>query len=482
MERSVTHGFGLGIHGRIAAWFARQTGLFRFRTGSGRNFQHLSYDSHAGRAADFDFWAYNGCAGWAFEDVLPYFQKLENQEDDTNPTGGKGGPVNVKHAKDTGNAVSQTWIDACIERGYPYVEDFNREDAEHNGFGAGWHHIDVKDGKRCGARVAYLEPALSRPNVTAYTHCLATRLVFDGKRCVGVEYLQDGETKIVLAEREVIVSAGAIQTPKLLMLSGIGGAEQLEQHGIPVLVDLPGVGENFHDHPLVIGPFGLMDKPGPEPRGNMTETALFWGSKPGLPTPDLEICLVHKAPFGEAFFANVIERVQTGQPVSPAPQLVNPRVILSIPGLVRPMSRGSVRLSDADPTTYPQVDANYFSEKVDLDRTVQMVQMAREIYDTQVFKDEWGLIEIGPGPDVTSREQLEDWVINNVGSYYHFVGTCKMGVDSMAVVDPSLKVRGVEGLRVADGSIMPAITSANPHTAILMIGEKAADLIKQDQV
>ncbi|WP_375760558.1 GMC family oxidoreductase [Corallococcus exercitus] len=441
--------------------------------GGTSNIYHMIHTR--GRAADYDAWAYGGCAGWSFKDVLPFLQKLEDQQDDTNPTAGKGGPIHVMNAKETGNPVSQTFIDACVELGHPHVEDFNA-----SAFGVGWHHVDIKDGKRRGVRVAYLEPARERPNVSVEENALATRLLFEGSRCVGVEYVQDGELKSARALHEVVVSAGAIQSPKLLMLSGIGNPEHLAALDIPVRVALPGVGENFHDHPLIIGPIGLMSKPAPDPRGNVTEVALFWGSEPGLTVPDMEICLVHRAPFGDQFFANVVRRVQTGQPIAPVQQLVDPRVILSLPGLVRPLSRGWVRLASANPADAPRIHANYFAERTDLERTTTMVQLARDIYRTSAFTDTWGLTEVAPGPDVKTRQELEDWVIRNAGSYYHFTGSCKMGIDNMAVVDARLRVRGVEGLRVADASIMPAIPSANPHTSVVMIGERAADFIKQD--
>jgi choline dehydrogenase len=427
-----------------------------------------------GKPADFNNWAYNGCSGWSFKEVLPYFQKLENQEDDTNPTAGKGGPINVIDAKYEGNPASQTFIDACIELGYPYVKDFNAED-----FGVGWHHVDIKNGRRCGVRTAYLEPALTRSNVTLKSNSQATKLLIEKNRCVGVEYWQDGVLKTAKTSQEVIVCAGAIQSPKLLMLSGIGNPEQLQQFNIPTVVDLPGVGENFHDHPLVIGPMGLMSEPGADPQGNMTEVALFWKSQAEMIVPDLEICLVHRAPFGESFFGNVIQRVQTNQPIELVSQLVDPRIILALPGLVRPLSRGWVRLASSDPLINPLINANYGGETADIDRIVKMVQIAREIYQTKAFA-KLGLTEINPGSEVNSEEELRNWVINNTGSYYHYVGSCKMGIDNMAVVDPHLKVYGVEGLRVADASIMPVIPSTNPQTTIVMIGEKAADLIKQD--
>ena len=427
-----------------------------------------------GKAADFDNWAYNGCSGWSFKEVLPYFQKLENQEDNTNPTGGKDGPINVIDAKYEGNPASQTFIDACIELGYPYVKDFNAED-----FGVGWHHVDIKNGRRSGVRTAYLEPALSRPNVTLSSNSQATKLLLENNRCVGVEYQQDGVLKTARASQEVIVCAGAIQSPKLLMLSGIGNPEQLNQFNIPTVVDLPGVGENFHDHPLVIGPMGLMSEPGADPKGNMTEVALFWKSVESMLVPDLEICLVHRAPFGESFFGNVIERFQTNQPIEPVSQIVDPRIILALPGLVRPLSRGWVRLASSDPMANPLINANYGGERADVDRIVKMVKIARQIYQTEAFA-KLGLTEINPGASANSDEELRTWVINNTGSYYHYVGSCKMGIDNMAVVDPYLKVYGVEGLRVADASVIPSIPSANPHTSIVMIGERAADFIKQD--
>jgi choline dehydrogenase len=426
------------------------------------------------RPADLDSWAYNGCAGWSFLDCLPYFQKLENQLDDTNPTAGKGGPITIANAKDTGNPISQAFIDACVELGYPHIDDFNA-----SLFGAGWHHVDIKDGKRGGVLTSYLRPALERGNVTLKTGALAARLILEHNRCTGVEYIKDGQRATARASREVIVCCGAIESPKLLLLSGIGNPEHLKALGIPVAVDLPGVGENFHDHPLVIGPFGRLAQPGPEPRGNMTEVGLFCGSRSEVPVPDLEICLVHRAPFGDAFFANVVQRLQTGQPIAPVQQLVDPHIVLSLPGLVRPLSRGWVRLRSADPVVVPDISANFGAEPADIGRIVAMVKIAREIYRTQAFA-KLGLQEVVPGPAIVGDAQLRDWVIDNIGSYYHFVGSCKMGIDRLAVVDPQLKVHGVDGLRVADGSVMPSIPSANTHTTIVMIGERAADFIKAE--
>lgn len=441
-------------------------------TGGGSVVYHMMHVR--ARPEDLNNWAYNGCLGWSFQDVLPFYQKLENQLDDTNPTAGKGGPVTVVNARDTGNRISQTFIDACVELGYPLIDDFN---SSH--FGVGWHHVNIRDGKRGGVLTSYLRPALSRGNVTLETGARATKLMIEDNRCVGVEYLADGQRRRVRADREVIVCCGAIESPKLLMLSGIGNPEQLNRLGIPVTADLPGVGENFHDHPLVIGPVGKMAEPGEDPRGNMTEAGLFWGSAPGMTVPDLEICLVHRAPFGEAFFTNVVKRLQTGQPIQPVQQLVDPTLILSLPGLVVPRSRGWVRLRSSDPTVPPDISGNYGEEPSDIDRIVTMVKIAREIYGTKAFAD-LGLHEVSPGPEVGDDAQLRQWVVNNTGSYYHFVGSCRMGLDRLAVVDPQLKVHGVDGLRIADGSVIPTIPSANTHTTIVMIGERAAEFIKAE--
>ena len=428
-----------------------------------------------GRPADYDAWAYDGCAGWSYRDVLPYLRRLENQVDGTNPTAGRGGPITVANARDVGNPISAAFIDACAELGHPVVEDFNDEVS-----GAGWHHVDIRDGRRCGVWAGYLEPALRRPNLTVRTGALASRLLFQGDRCTGVEYLAGGRRHTVHARHEVVVSAGAIQSPKLLMLSGIGRPEQLAEVGVPTRVGLPGVGENFTDHPLVIGPIGLLDRPGEDPRGNVTEVALFCASRDGLPVPDLEICLVHRAPFGDQFFANVIRRAQTGQPIAPVRELVDPHLVLALPGLVRPLSRGWVRLASADPQAYPRINANYFAESTDLDRTTTMVQIAREVFLADALAKDWGLTELAPGPDVITTAELRAWIRRNVGSYYHFAGSCRMGIDSMAVVDPRLRVRGVEGLRIADASVMPSIVSANPHTTVVMIGERAAEFVLND--
>jgi choline dehydrogenase len=409
-----------------------------------------------GHPSDYDNWAYNGCPGWSYQDVMPYFKRLEDQEDDTSPWAGKGGPLHVANAGLHGpNPTSEVFINACQELGYPYTEDFNGP----NMHGAGWHHVNIKDGKRHSAAVAYLLPALQRPNLTLSANSQATRLLFDGKRCTGVEYVQDGETKTAHASQEVIVSCGAIDSPRLLMLSGIGNPSQLQEFGIPVVAGLPGVGENFHNHVLT-GVICEASQPVPPPNQNLSESALFCQSNPpGWVGPDLQIAFVH-VPF------NII--IGQGHPNS----------VSILPGMVRPLSRGWVRLASANPLDRPLVNPNYLSVRSDLDRLVQGVKLARDIFSTSAFSG-WVKEELMPGPEVRSDEELRAFARQTADSYHHQVGSCKMGLDDMAVVDPQLRVHGIDGLRVADASVMPTVPSGNCHTGIIMIGEKVSDMIKE---
>lgn len=425
-----------------------------------------------GHPSDFDNWAYQGAAGWSYQDLLPYFARLEAQEDPTDSNTGTSGPQVVTNAGlHNPNPLSRTFIDACVELGYTEVSDFNGPQM----LGTGWHHLDVVDGKRFGAMAAYLEPALDRPNLTVRTGAQAMQLVFEGQRCVGVRYRQDevavpdapGRTLPVAADTEpgvhtvratgeVIVSAGAIESPKLLLLSGLGQPEQLREHGIDVVVDLPGVGENFHNHVLT-GLIAETVDPVPQGTQNLSESALFTTSEPGLPAPDLQIAFVH-VPFD----------IIIGQQ--------HPNAVSILPGVVRPNSRGWVRLASADPFAKPRVNPNYLGDRSDLRRLVQAVKLSRDIFGTASFKEVLRG-ELMPGPDVRTDAELEDFVRQRADSYHHQAGSCRMGVDDLAVVDPMLRVRGVENLRVVDASVMPAVPSGNCHTAIVAIAERAAEMI-----
>jgi choline dehydrogenase len=410
-----------------------------------------------GHASDYDNWAYSGCPGWSYQDCLPWFQKLEDQEDDTNPTGGKGGPIPVNNAKlHDPNPTSQAFLEACAELGFPSTDDFNGPSME----GAGWHHINVRDGKRFSTKEGYLDPAQGRPNLTLSTNSQATSLLFSGARCTGVEYVRDGQAETATARHDVIVCAGALESPKLLLLSGIGPPGHLAEVGIPVRVGLPGVGENFHNHVLT-GVISECSQPVPPPHENQSEVALFCKSDPGWVGPDLQIAFV-TVPFD----------IIVGQD--------HPNSVSIIPGVVRPMSRGWIRLAGTDPLAKPLVNPNYLAAASDLDRLVQGVKLARDIFATKAYAG-WVSSEVSPGPDVNSDADIRAFVLAKADSYHHQVGSCKMGSDAMAVVDPrNLKVYGVDGLRVADASVMPTVPSGNCHTGIVMIAERLADMLKRE--
>ena len=407
-----------------------------------------------GHPSDYDGWAAGGATGWSYQDVLPYFQKLEDQEDETSPWAGHGGPLPLRNAGlHDPNPTSKAFIDACLELGYPPSPDFNGPDM----IGAGWHHINVVDGKRFAAYRAYLEPALKRPNLTFETDALASRLVIEDGRCTGVEYRKGGRRHVAHASGEVVVCGGAIESPKLLLLSGIGDRAELKSAGIEATVDLPGVGRNFHNHVLT-GVIHEALQPVPPGRQNLSESALFVKSDPAETGPDLQIAFVH-VPF------NII--VGQGHPNS----------ISILPGLVRPRSRGSIRLASDDPTVHPLVDPNYLGEASDMDKMVKAVRIAREIFATRAFAP-WTGPELMPADDPTTDDELRAFLRATADSYHHQAGSCKMGTDDLAVVDPELRVRGVEGLRVADASVMPVVPSGNCHAGILMIAERCADWLK----
>jgi choline dehydrogenase len=412
-----------------------------------------------GHPSDFDHWAYEGCPGWSYDAVLPYFQKSEDYEDDVNPLGGRGGPLAVSSARlHDPSPASIAFVEACVELGFTRTEDFNGPRME----GVGWHHANIRDGKRHTTFAAYLAPALGRPNLTLTCSAQVSRLLFDGDRCVGVEYsdpsvVSQNKSKRATANREVIVCAGAIESPKLLLLSGIGDSVQLKAFGIPLISVLPGVGENFHNH--VLAPLIYRTrKPLPAAHFNLSEVALFYRSNPGWVGPDMQMAFVHKAP-------------RTADD--------DDNAVVFLPGVVRPMSRGSVRLEGPDPFVPPRIDPGYLSATADLDRLADGMQLADRIATTSSFAP---LVDgrVVPPKEVTSGQQFRDWARSLADSYHHQAGSCRMGSDAMAVVDTQLKVRGVRGLRVADASVMPRVPSGNCHAAIVMIAERAADFIKSE--
>ncbi len=410
-----------------------------------------------GHQSDFDNWSYNGAPGWSYQDALPYFQKAENQEDDTSPWAGHGGMISVINAKNHNpNPTSAAFIDAGVELGHARTEDFNGT----NMIGAGWHHLNIKDGRRHGANEAYIEPFIgARPNWTLETEAHVTRIVFDGKKAVAVEYVQNGEKKTALVNHEVIVSGGAIESPHILLNSGVGPAAQLKEFGVDVVQDLPGVGENFHNH-ILTGIIYETKAAVPPPALNMSESALFVKSDPGWVGPDVQMAFVH-VPFDIIVGA------------------ANPNAISILPGVVRPLSRGWIRLGSSDPLANPLINPNYLGVKSDEDRMMFAFKLGRDIFHTQAMSEFVTGKELLPGPDVKTDDDIRTYLRNRSESYHHQAGSCKMGLDAMAVVDPHCRVHGLENVRVVDASVMPFVTSGNCHTAILMIGERVSDLIKQ---
>ncbi len=403
-----------------------------------------------GHHTDYDNWAYLGCDGWDYESVLPYFKKSENYEKGASKEHGTEGPLHVTTIKSP-NPISHASIAACKEIGLPLTDDFNT-----NIWGAGMNELTVTpDGERCSTAKAFLVPVLERTNLTVLTNAAVQKLTFEGTRCTGVVFKKDGEFQAVIASKETILSAGAIASPQLLLLSGIGDEAHLKEHDIPCVKHLPGVGQNLHDHLLVSVIFEAK-QPIPPPQANLLEAQLFWKSRPEMKTPDLQPLFM-----GLPYYAPGFEGPQNA--------------FTLCAGLIRPVSRGEVKLKSTDPEAAPYLDPNYLGEQADYDALLEAVRLCQRLGYTDALKD-WTKVEVYPGKDADAQK-VEDYIRQSCGTYHHMVGTCKMGIDEMAVVDPVLRVRGIEGLRVADASIMPSITSGNTNAPTIMIGEKAADLI-----
>lgn len=406
-----------------------------------------------GHPSDFDGWAAQGCEGWDHASVLPYFMRMESvPSGDPDHRGSCGplrpAPVDAAEA----NPLSEVFVRAAAAAGHPVTDDFNGAQPE----GAGWHDLSIADGRRQSPAAAYLHPARTRANLTVATRARAHRLLVEQNRCVGIEYRADGRTCTAYAEGEVIVSAGAIDSPRLLLLSGVGPAADLAAVGIAVHHDLPGVGRNLHDHPLC-GVVCEAAQPIPAGRTNLAETSMVFRSDPSLDGPDMQLMFIH-VPFHP-------------------PHLVAPANSFTVAVAMVPDSRGTVRLAGPDPSTPPLIDPGYLTEESDVRRMVHGLDVARQILATEPFR-QWCAGEVLPGAGVTDQKDLRDFVFRATGTYYHPVGSCKMGVGADAVVDPELRVHGLEGLRVADASIMPRIVGVNTNAATMMIGEKAAAMIR----
>jgi choline dehydrogenase len=425
-----------------------------------------------GNPADYDAWEAQGNPGWSFAGVLPYFLKSEDQARGQSALHGVGGPLRVEDLRSV-NPLSRAFVGAAVSAGLPANDDFNGRDQ----FGAGFYQVTQKRGRRQSAADAFLHPARKRANLTLVPYAHATQIVLEGNRAIGVEYVFDGREYAIHAHREVILCGGAVNSPQLLMLSGIGPAEHLERHGIEVVHNLPGVGENLQDHlflPVAYESKRAVSLANAESirsivnymlfrRGMLTscvaETGAFLRTRPDLPAPDLQY---H---FGPVWYLNHGFDRPPGHGFSIGPTLI------------RPASRGRLRLRSNFPMDAPLIEPNYLSHESDVDTLVFGIELARRIAAAAPF-DRYRGEEKFPGSRVTTRADLAGYVRSAAETTYHPVGTCKMGRDSMAVVDSSLRVRGIEALRVVDASVMPLIPSGNTNAPTIMLAEKAADLIR----
>lgn len=406
-----------------------------------------------GNRRNFDMWNALGADGWSFEEVLPYFKKLEDYAGGASEYHGVGGPLAVCDNPDP-DSRSDVFMAGAKELGYDGPNwDINGARQE-DGAGLLQFTID-QEGKRSSAASAYLKPVMERPNLTVLTGAEATKVLFEGARATGVAYRHQGQQQDARAEREVIVSAGAFFSPKLLMLSGVGPADHLRDVGVAVTADLPGVGQNLQDHLQLAIPYrSKVDAPMPY---LLTGNVVFVRTREGMSAapPDLQLNFTPSVP----------------KPLSQVIDLGGPGFIF-LPILVQPYSTGEVKLRSSDASDAPIIDPRYLSQESDVQVFVRALEIIREMVNTKAFADINGG-ELAPG----AEGDVEGYIRSQSSTLWHPAGTCKMGRDAMAVVDPQLRVYGVEGLRVVDASVMPQVTSGNTQGPCFMIAEKAADMI-----
>lgn len=414
-----------------------------------------------GLAQDFDSWSSGGCDGWSFKEILPYYRRLESWEGGANVWRGGDGPLQITRPQNP-HPTATHWLEASREMGIPVLDDLNGPMKE----GSGLNNMTIgSNGVRMSASRCFLRPVLSRPNVTLLLNCNATKLIVENGRCLGAELSVDGISHTVRSSREVIVSAGGIASAKLLMLSGVGPADALKRLGIATVADLAGVGQNFQDHPVLQGVIeryrGQM--PPPSMNSNVVEATAFVRSSTAKRHPDLQLTLFQLPVTTEEIrrdYGNVAQNAFT-----------------IAPGVISPSSRGSVKLADADWRSAPILDTGFLSTEQDLQAMIRCIHLCRELGNQKAYSS-IRESEAIPGRKLTV-EELYNFARNATTSYYHPVGTCKMGTDQMSVVDPQLRVHGVDRLRVCDASVMPTITSGNTQAPSYMIGLKGADLIKK---
>jgi choline dehydrogenase-like flavoprotein len=433
-----------------------------------------------GHRDDYDHWAALGNTGWSYDEVLPYFKKSEHNERIKNEYHGQHGPLNVSELR-SDNPYQKTFIEAAKQVGYPLNDDFNGAEQE----GLGVYQVTQKNGERWSTARGYLVPHLGkRPNLHVVTQASVSKIVIENDRAVGVEYKHKGQRLTIQVNKEVLLSAGAFQSPQILMLSGIGPRQELEKHGIPVVKDLAGVGENLHDHPDFIfayktkqmdGTFGVsvggsidlvkqIGRYRKERRGlittNYAECGGFLKSRPELDKPNLQLHFVI------AVVDNHARTMHTGHGISCHVCLLNPR------------ARGSVKLSGKHVDDPLLIDFKFLEDAQDLQDMIDGYKVTQKLMQAPALSEK--IKEDMFTANVQSDDEIREILRQRVDTVYHPVGSCKMGVDEMAVVDPELKVYGIEGLRVVDASIMPTVVNGNTNAPTVMIAEKAVDLIRQN--
>jgi len=435
-----------------------------------------------GNRGDYDRWARSGCAGWSYDEVLPYFRRQETWEGGAGAFRGGDGPLTVQTT-----TFSDALVDACLAAGaalqMPRTPDYNGAQQE----GLGLMQQTIRDGRRCSAAEAYLRPALGRANLTIETGAAVSRVVLENGRAVGVEYVQGGDVRVARAEREVILSGGVINSPQLLMLSGIGDPDRLREHGIETAVALPGVGRNLQDHLSVLADFARVDA-GPfvaTLRLDRVIAALarcyFLGTGPAAETPSGWTGFVKSRPdVALPDIQFLFRAVATGAaPYLPPfkPAFADGFSLRAV--MLRPESRGEIMLSSADPRAPVRIRQNFLATDNDKRTIRDGLKLVRRMAQTAPLKD-FVAQELKPGPGVTSDDELDAYIRATAATAHHPLGTCKMGPESdgQAVVDPELRVRGVAGLRVVDASVMPDLVGGNINAPTIMIAEKGADMVR----
>ncbi|NIJ40205.1 choline dehydrogenase [Parvibaculum indicum] len=426
-----------------------------------------------GHGRDYDMWRQMGLEGWGFADVLPYFRRSEGNENGNSAFHGGEGPLGVSNSGKT-NVLFDAFVEAGKQAGYPYTDDFNGPQQE----GVGPYQHTIKNGQRCSAAKGYLVPALDRPNLTVETEALTNRILFEGKRAIGVEYTQKGQVKTAHAEAEVLLSGGAVNSPQVLMLSGVGKSDYLSQFGIETVADLPGVGQNMQDHldctviyecsqpitlhsmsnplrMLMAGMQYTFFKSGVA-TSNGLESGAFLKTRPELEIPDVQI-----------HFVAAMMRDHARQKSDRHGFTVHVCQL-------RPESRGYVGLKSADPADHALIQPNYLESENDLRVMRDGTRMVRNIIEQRAM-DAYRGPEFWPGADKQSDAEIDGWIRDTAETIYHPVGTAKMGHDEMAVVDERCRVHGLEGLRVIDASVMPTLVGGNTNAPTIMIAEKISD-------